>query len=94
MRKKKRRLSVFIMVILILTVGIAGIRTAEGYAAWQQDSAGIAQGIATEIIRFHVRANSDSEADQQLKLQVKDRVVTYMEPLLGNHRILNSPDRF
>ena len=47
--------------------------------AWQQDSAGIAQGIATEIIRFHVRANSDSEADQQLKLQVKDRVVTYME---------------
>ena len=48
----------------------------------QQDSAGIAQGIATEIIRFHVRANSDSEADQQLKLQVKDRVVTYMEPLL------------
>ena len=82
MRKKKRRLSVFIMVILILTVGMAGIRTAEGYAAWQQDSAGIAQGIATEIIRFHVRANSDSEADQQLKLQVKDRVVTYMEPLL------------
>ena len=43
MRKKKRRLSVFIMVILILTVGMAGIRTAEGYAAWQQGRAGIAQ---------------------------------------------------
>lgn len=67
MRKKKRRLSVFIMVILILTVGMAGIRTAEGYAAWQQDSAGIAQGIATEIIRFHVRANSDSEAEPAVK---------------------------
>ena len=70
MRKKKRRLSVFIMVILILTVGMAGIRTAEGYAAWQQDSAGIAQGIATEIIRFHVRANSDSEADIEQSRQI------------------------
>ena len=78
MGKKKRRLSVFIMLVLIVTAGVAAVRTSAGYAAWRQSSAGIAQGIATEIIRFHVRANSDSEADQQLKLQVKDRVVTYM----------------
>ena len=29
------------------------------------------QGIAKEIIRFHVRANSDSEEDQALKLIIK-----------------------
>ena len=60
MRKKKRRLSVFIMVILILTVGLAGIRTEERYAAWQKESDCFQKGIATEIIIFHVRANSDS----------------------------------
>lgn len=34
--------------------------------------------IASKIIRFHVRANSDSSEDQQLKLMVKDAVVTYL----------------
>lgn len=36
------------------------------------------QEIAEKIIRFHVRANSDSEEDQALKLLVKDRVVAYL----------------
>jgi stage II sporulation protein R len=31
-----------------------------------------------------VRANSDSEEDQQLKLQVKDAVVTYLSPMLSD----------
>lgn len=34
--------------------------------------------IASKIIRFHVRANSDSDEDQQLKLMVKDAVVSYL----------------
>ena len=33
------------------------------------------QEIAGEIIRFHVRANSDSPEDQQLKMQVKQELV-------------------
>jgi stage II sporulation protein R len=43
-------------------------------------------GIAKQIIRFHVRANSDSEEDQNLKLLVKDKVVTYMQPLLAESK--------
>ncbi len=39
--------------------------------------------IAGEIIRFHVRANSDGEADQELKLKVRDAVISYLEPLLA-----------
>lgn len=35
------------------------------------------------LIRIHVLANSDSQADQQLKLQVKDDVVRYLEPQLA-----------
>ncbi len=34
--------------------------------------------IAEKIIRFHVRANSDSDEDQALKLLVKDAVVEYL----------------
>ncbi|MGN1187226.1 MAG: stage II sporulation protein R [Lachnospiraceae bacterium] len=40
------------------------------------------QEIAAEIIRFHVRANSDSEEDQALKLLVKEELVEYMGELL------------
>lgn len=42
------------------------------------------QGIATEIIRFHVLANSDSEEDQVLKRKVKDEVVAFMQDKLKN----------
>ena len=35
-----------------------------------------------DILRFHVRANSDSKDDQELKLAVKDDVVTMLKPLL------------
>ena len=38
--------------------------------------------LSSHIIRFHVRANSDSEKDQQLKINVKEKVVQYIEPLL------------
>lgn len=40
------------------------------------------QEIAEDIIRFHVRANSDSPEDQQLKMQVKEELVEYMGELL------------
>ena len=45
-------------------------------------AAGIQQGIAGEILRFHVIANSDSKEDQALKLKVRDAVVEYMKDLL------------
>lgn len=40
------------------------------------------QQIAQKILRFHVIANSDSEADQTLKLQVRDAVGAWMAPKL------------
>jgi stage II sporulation protein R len=35
------------------------------------------------LIRLHILANSDSQADQQLKLQVRDAVVKYLTPHLA-----------
>lgn len=44
----------------------------------------IQQGIAKEIIRFHVVANSDTNVDQEVKLAVKDQVVHYMQGKLAD----------
>ena len=42
-------------------------------------------GIAEEVIRFHVLANSDSDDDQALKLKVRDGVLDkYHEELSGS----------
>ena len=42
----------------------------------------IQQGIAGEVLRFHVLANSDSREDQAVKLQVRDAVLVWMEAAL------------
>lgn len=42
----------------------------------------IQEGIADEIVRFHVIANSDTEEDQALKYKVRDTLVTELAPIL------------
>lgn len=42
------------------------------------------QHIAREVLRLHVVANSDSEDDQELKLKVKETVVTYLRGVMGD----------
>ena len=39
--------------------------------------------LADKMLRLHVLANSDSQEDQALKLQVRDRVLTVVEPWLN-----------
>lgn len=48
------------------------IFTTESYSSDVQES------LASKVIRFHVLANSDSEEDQALKMQVKEAVVNYI----------------
>lgn len=43
----------------------------------------IQQGIAGEVFRLHVVANSDTDKDQKLKLEVKEAVVAYLRELVG-----------
>lgn len=40
--------------------------------------------IAGKILRFHVLANSDSDADQAVKEKVRDAVGIYLQPLLAD----------
>jgi stage II sporulation protein R len=41
------------------------------------------QALNDNVIRFHVVANSDSEEDQAVKLQIRDTVMDYLEPIIG-----------
>lgn len=42
--------------------------------------------LADQVVRLHVLANSDSPADQALKLRVRDAVLAQAEPLLKGAR--------
>lgn len=44
------------------------------------------QKLADGLVRLHVIANSDSEADQAAKLQMRDRVLALLSPLLEECR--------
>lgn len=49
-----------------------------------KNASALQSSVAREVIRFHVLANSDSEADQQLKLKVRDKVIAYTRTQLEN----------
>lgn len=42
------------------------------------------QKLNTELIRLHVVANSDSEEDQRIKLQVRDAIVDSLQEAMGD----------
>lgn len=42
----------------------------------------IVQNISSNVVRLHVVANSDSCADQELKLKVRDGITDYLKPFL------------
>ena len=67
-------------IISLLLVVLLGL-------AWNKEvhkaqATSVQQGIAEEILRFHVLANSDSTEDQQLKMQVKEEVLKYLSGYL------------
>ena len=39
--------------------------------------------VAQEVLRFHVRANSEKETDQAVKMEVKEAVISYLQPILS-----------
>lgn len=40
------------------------------------------EGLSRDVVRLHVLAHSDEALEQQIKLQVRDAVLRYMEPRL------------
>jgi len=76
-----KKLAGFIVIMLVIIIAVCTYR--------KQDMLEMQKGIAQELIRFHVRANSDSDSDQKLKLMVKDSIITYLEPKLSQSRSID-----
>ena len=76
--KKSLRIIFLLLIILISWLAMHLIKAKEA------DAEEIQEGIANEIIRFHVIANSDSKEDQLLKYKVRDSLVDELSPQLKN----------
>lgn len=50
--------------------------------------------LAGQVLRFHVLADSDSEKDQQVKMQVKSAVISYLQEEMGEKRSLSGTKEF
>lgn len=46
-----------------------------------------------DFLRIHIRANSDSQCDQEVKLTVRDSLIGYLSPLLRNAKTRNSAEK-
>ena len=75
----------YLLVKGVALVLAAGFALSAGYTLHNVQ---MQQEIASHIIRFHVRANSDSSVDQTLKLKVRDGIGTMMEERLENAQSL------
>ncbi|WP_250277666.1 stage II sporulation protein R [[Clostridium] colinum] len=70
--------------IILLSVFIGTFITLIFMLATKSYSYSVQKGIADEVIRLHVLANSDEMYDQQLKIKVKDGIVKMLETQLHN----------
>ena len=75
--KTKQRYNTRLHALELLLLGAVGVFLLSGAVSVQTQSA-----LAERVVRLHVLANSDSEADQALKLTVRDAVLAETEVLL------------
>ena len=70
---RQHRLKIVGIVIMVAATGILMYLYGEATKGQRQQRA-----IAEQIIRLHVIANSDTDEDQELKMKVKETIVTYL----------------
>lgn len=72
-------------IFLSFIIFIAGIVMFNFYKS--SETTATVKALSESAIRFHVRANSDSQDDQALKMEVKEKVVDY---IYKNTKTLNT----
>ena len=76
MKKSRRRGLALSLLELALLIGVTVFLLTSAWAANTQDA------LAEKVVRLHVIANSDTEADQALKLKVRDAVLARTTEIL------------
>lgn len=51
----------------------------------EKSTSTLQQQIATQVLRFHIRANSDTVVDQQKKLRIKQSLLEWLTPILSEN---------
>ncbi len=69
--------------IISLVIGIFALGIVTDY------STKVTTHISNSVFRFHILANSDLEADQNLKIMVRDDILEYLSPILSNAKSQN-----
>lgn len=81
---RKKRMRGFVMKKLS-RIGVAILAASVALTgAYKYRSHRLQKGLAEEILRFHVIANSNSQKDQELKLKVRDKIGEYLGKELEN----------
>lgn len=70
--KGRTKIAINIILIVSIIIGVAAVSLAEVYK--NVDS------YKEKLIRLHVIANSDTEEDQDIKLQIRDKILDEMTP--------------
>ena len=68
--KMKRFISIFFLCLTICIMFIIGIFSTSQYHI--------------EYLRIHIRANSNSQVDQDIKYQIKDEIVEFLTPIISS----------
>lgn len=64
-------------IIKLITIILIFVFALELWSLWQDRKA-----LQENLVRLHVVANSDSQEDQNIKHQVKDAIVAYLQPIM------------
>lgn len=66
-----KKIIVFISIAIICIVGYVGVVSSTK------------EQVYTEYLRIHIRANSNSQVDQDVKYQIRNQLVDYLTPYLS-----------
>ena len=76
MTERKRKWGMAVSAVILSALLTACVWRTETVSAKMETAQ---KHMAEEVLRFHVLANSDSKEDQELKMTVKDEVVSWLE---------------
>ena len=75
-RTLTRRQMALLCLGLLLSLALCGALQAAAWARTQRDTGAL---VCADTLRLHIRAESDSVADQSAKLHVRDAVLAYLD---------------
>ena len=88
---KERIIKIRLIILILSFIAVIGAMTVCINAEVNKiDSA--SEDYKEKLIRFHVIANSDNDDDQELKLKVRDGIISYLKPKLENSNSISESE--